>query len=144
MKRDWVIKNKMPFKMPFAKRRPFWSPLNLFRQAHLAIADIEKRWEGEGKRVVVITQNIDELHRQAGTKKLLELHGTLLTHWSLGDVAVIIKVQFSSFICGLIALVLLGKLPSRVSQRTYWTLVQVMSSTCTSGNSEKTLIEIHH
>lgn len=46
-------------------------------KAHMAIADIEKRWEDEGKRVVVITQNIDELHRRAGTKNLLELHGSL-------------------------------------------------------------------
>ena len=65
----------------------------MFPQAHLAIADIEKRWEGEGKRVVVITQNIDELHRQAGTKNLLELHGTLLTHWSLGDFNEILNIK---------------------------------------------------
>ena len=45
--------------------------------AHLAIAELEKRFKGEGKKVVVITQNIDELHRRAGTENLLELHGSL-------------------------------------------------------------------
>lgn len=45
--------------------------------AHFAIADLEKRFKHEGKKVVVITQNIDELHRRAGTENLLELHGSL-------------------------------------------------------------------
>jgi len=45
--------------------------------AHQAIAEIEKRFAEQGKKVVVITQNIDELHRRAGTENLLELHGSL-------------------------------------------------------------------
>ncbi|XP_073938988.1 NAD-dependent protein deacylase sirtuin-5, mitochondrial isoform X4 [Castor canadensis] len=45
--------------------------------AHLAIAECEARLRTQGRRVVVITQNIDELHRKAGTKNLLEIHGTL-------------------------------------------------------------------
>uniref|UniRef100_A0A8C5K0F9 NAD-dependent protein deacylase sirtuin-5, mitochondrial n=1 Tax=Jaculus jaculus TaxID=51337 RepID=A0A8C5K0F9_JACJA len=44
---------------------------------HLAIAECEARLHEQGRRVVVITQNIDELHRKAGTKNLLEIHGTL-------------------------------------------------------------------
>lgn len=44
---------------------------------HLAIAQCEARLRDQGRRVVVITQNIDELHRKAGTKNLLEIHGTL-------------------------------------------------------------------
>uniref|UniRef100_A0A8C6QC26 NAD-dependent protein deacylase sirtuin-5, mitochondrial n=1 Tax=Nannospalax galili TaxID=1026970 RepID=A0A8C6QC26_NANGA len=44
---------------------------------HLAIAECEARLRDQGRRVVVITQNIDELHRKAGTKNLLEIHGTL-------------------------------------------------------------------
>ncbi|EPY82905.1 NAD-dependent protein deacylase sirtuin-5, mitochondrial [Camelus ferus] len=43
---------------------------------HLAIAECEARLHGQGRRVVVITQNIDELHRKAGTKNLLEIHDT--------------------------------------------------------------------
>ena len=45
--------------------------------AHEAIAEIEKRFTEQGKKVVVITQNIDELHRVAGSDHLLELHGSL-------------------------------------------------------------------
>lgn len=45
--------------------------------AHHALAKAEAQLESEGRRLVVITQNIDELHRDAGTKNLLELHGTL-------------------------------------------------------------------
>lgn len=44
---------------------------------HLAIAECEARLHGQGRRVMVITQNIDELHRKAGTKNLLEIHGSL-------------------------------------------------------------------
>lgn len=43
--------------------------------AHIAIAECEKRLSKQGRSVVVITQNIDELHRKAGTKHLLEIHG---------------------------------------------------------------------
>jgi NAD-dependent deacetylase len=34
------------------------------------------RWEQEGRLAAVITQNIDGLHQQAGSRKVLELHGT--------------------------------------------------------------------
>uniref|UniRef100_A0A8C7BS18 NAD-dependent protein deacylase sirtuin-5, mitochondrial n=1 Tax=Neovison vison TaxID=452646 RepID=A0A8C7BS18_NEOVI len=44
---------------------------------HLAIAECEARLHEQGRRVMVITQNIDELHRRAGTKNLLEIHGSL-------------------------------------------------------------------
>ncbi len=40
---------------------------------HLAVAKLEER----GKVKAVITQNIDNLHQDAGSKKVLELHGTL-------------------------------------------------------------------
>lgn len=43
--------------------------------AHIAIAECERRLSKQGRSVVVITQNIDELHRKAGTKHLLEIHG---------------------------------------------------------------------
>ncbi len=34
------------------------------------------RWEAEGRLAAVITQNIDGLHQQAGSRRVLELHGT--------------------------------------------------------------------
>ncbi|XP_060890206.1 NAD-dependent protein deacylase sirtuin-5, mitochondrial [Labrus mixtus] len=45
--------------------------------AHLAIAECEERLGKQGRTVTVITQNIDELHRRAGSKNILELHGNL-------------------------------------------------------------------
>lgn len=41
--------------------------------AHLALAELEKR----GKLRAVITQNIDGLHQAAGSKEVLELHGSV-------------------------------------------------------------------
>lgn len=41
-------------------------------QAHLRLAELER----EGKLKAVITQNIDGLHQAAGSKKVLELHGS--------------------------------------------------------------------
>lgn len=43
--------------------------------AHISIAECEARLSKQGRSVVVITQNIDELHKKAGTKHLLEIHG---------------------------------------------------------------------
>lgn len=40
---------------------------------HRAVAELEKR----GKVKSVITQNIDNLHQEAGSKNVIELHGTL-------------------------------------------------------------------
>jgi len=45
--------------------------------AHKAIADFEERFLRAGKQVVVITQNIDGLHKRAGSKNIIELHGNL-------------------------------------------------------------------
>lgn len=39
------------------------------------------KWEQEGKLSAVITQNIDGLHQQAGSKKVLELHGSVLRNY---------------------------------------------------------------
>lgn len=41
--------------------------------AHYALAELERR----GKLNAVITQNIDGLHQKAGSKRVLELHGTI-------------------------------------------------------------------
>jgi len=45
--------------------------------AHFAIAEAEKRFVNEGKKLVIITQNIDELHKVAGSCDIVELHGSL-------------------------------------------------------------------
>ena len=39
------------------------------------------RWEQEGKLDAVVTQNIDGLHQKAGSKKVYELHGSVLRNY---------------------------------------------------------------
>lgn len=60
-----------------------WSFYNLRRAnvsrvkpnpGHYALATLEGRW---GENFTVITQNVDGLHRAAGSRNLLEVHGSL-------------------------------------------------------------------
>ena len=44
---------------------------------HLKLA----QWEQQGKLSCVITQNIDGLHQKAGSKKVCELHGSVLRNY---------------------------------------------------------------
>ena len=44
--------------------------------AHIALAELEKM----GKLMAIVTQNIDGLHQRAGSKNVIELHGTILKH----------------------------------------------------------------
>ncbi|NMH63622.1 Sir2 family NAD+-dependent deacetylase [Shewanella salipaludis] len=43
--------------------------------AHLALARLEQAFPGE---LLLVTQNIDNLHEQAGSKRLLHMHGELV------------------------------------------------------------------
>lgn len=52
-------------KMLFSGKRP--------NAAHLKLA----QWEREGKLTAVVTQNIDGLHQAAGSRNVLELHGSV-------------------------------------------------------------------
>jgi len=47
--------------------------------AHLKLAELEKA----GKLKAVITQNIDNLHQMAGSKNVLELHGSVYRNYCL-------------------------------------------------------------
>lgn len=47
--------------------------------AHLVLAEMEKK----GKLSSVITQNIDGLHQKAGSRNVLELHGTTAVHYCM-------------------------------------------------------------
>lgn len=42
---------------------------------HKALAELEEKWMGE---VLIVTQNIDNLHEEAGSKNLLHMHGEVL------------------------------------------------------------------
>ncbi len=56
--------------------------------AHFAIAELEKKYE-----VQVITQNIDDLHERAGSKKVLHLHGEITKSRSSVDADLIYNVK---------------------------------------------------
>jgi len=43
--------------------------------AHLALAELERRWPGE---ILLVTQNIDDLHERAGSQAIIHMHGELL------------------------------------------------------------------
>ena len=39
------------------------------------------KWEAEGKMLAVVTQNIDGLHQKAGSRRVYELHGSVLRNY---------------------------------------------------------------
>ena len=41
------------------------------------------RWEAEGKLAAVVTQNIDGLHQKAGSRRVFELHGSVLRNFCM-------------------------------------------------------------
>ena len=44
--------------------------------AHLALAQLDAAWPGE---LLIITQNVDDLHERAGATRVLHMHGELLS-----------------------------------------------------------------
>lgn len=56
--------------------------------AHLAIAALETRFD-----VVVITQNIDDLHERAGSTNVMHLHGEILNARSSVDPSLIYRLK---------------------------------------------------
>lgn len=44
--------------------------------AHLALARLEREWQGE---VLLVTQNVDDLHERGGNGHVLHMHGELLS-----------------------------------------------------------------
>lgn len=46
--------------------------------AHEALARLDAEWEGE---LLIVTQNIDDLHERAGAKRMLHMHGEALSAW---------------------------------------------------------------
>lgn len=43
--------------------------------AHIALAEFERRFQGD---IVIVTQNIDNLHERAGSRDVVHMHGELL------------------------------------------------------------------
>jgi NAD-dependent deacetylase len=46
--------------------------------AHLALARLDVEWRGE---LLLVTQNVDDLHERAGSKRLIHMHGQLASAW---------------------------------------------------------------
>lgn len=57
------------------RRRQLQDPAIAPNAAHLALAELERRWPGE---FLLVTQNVDNLHERAGSRKLVHMHGELL------------------------------------------------------------------
>lgn len=46
--------------------------------AHLALARLDAQWPGD---VLLVTQNVDDLHERAGSRRLVHMHGELKKGW---------------------------------------------------------------
>ena len=48
--------------------------------AHAALARLDAEWPGE---LLIVTQNVDDLHERAGAQRVLHMHGELKSAWCL-------------------------------------------------------------
>jgi len=48
--------------------------------AHESLARLDSEWAGD---LLLVTQNVDDLHERAGSKRLLHMHGELTKGWCL-------------------------------------------------------------
>lgn len=48
--------------------------------AHKALARLDEQWPGD---LLLVTQNVDDLHERAGSRRLLHMHGELAKGWCL-------------------------------------------------------------
>ena len=48
--------------------------------AHKALARLDAEWDGD---LLLVTQNVDDLHERSGSKRLLHMHGELTKGWCL-------------------------------------------------------------
>jgi NAD-dependent deacetylase len=49
-------------------------------EAHRALARLDSDWAGD---LLLVTQNVDDLHERAGSMRLLHMHGALTSGWCL-------------------------------------------------------------
>lgn len=57
-----------------ARRRQLLDPAIRPNAAHFALARLEQLWPGD---LLLVTQNVDDLHGRAGSRNLLHMHGEL-------------------------------------------------------------------
>jgi len=58
-----------------ARRRALQNPTLQPNPAHHALARLEREWPGE---LLLVTQNVDNLHERAGSQRLIHMHGEML------------------------------------------------------------------
>ena len=58
-----------------ARRRQLLEPSVQPNPAHMALARLDTAWSGE---LLLVTQNVDDLHERAGSERLIHMHGELL------------------------------------------------------------------
>jgi len=46
--------------------------------AHVALGRLDAEWKG---KLLIVTQNVDDLHERSGAKRLLHMHGALNSGW---------------------------------------------------------------
>lgn len=73
----FFVQNPAEFFRFYKSRMLF--PKALPNAAHRTLAD----WEQKGRLQAVITQNIDGLHQQAGSREVLEIHGSVHRNYCL-------------------------------------------------------------
>jgi NAD-dependent deacetylase len=50
--------------------------------AHVALGRLDAEWRGEdGRELLIVTQNIDDLHERGGAARVLHMHGQHLNAW---------------------------------------------------------------
>ena len=50
--------------------------------AHAALAKLDREWAREDRgNLLIVTQNIDDLHERAGARRVLHMHGEALSAW---------------------------------------------------------------
>jgi NAD-dependent deacetylase len=49
-------------------------------EAHRALARLDAEWPGD---LLLVTQNVDDLHERAGSKRLIHMHGELTSGWCM-------------------------------------------------------------
>jgi NAD-dependent deacetylase len=64
-------------------------------EAHYALVELEEKYD-----VHIITQNIDDLHERAGSKKVLHLHGEIIKSRSTVDPSLVYKIKGSEIKLG--------------------------------------------
>ena len=50
--------------------------------AHFALGRLDAEWrEGQGRELLIVTQNVDDLHERGGARRVLHMHGQHLNAW---------------------------------------------------------------